>query len=176
MGERAQQQDDVVAGDAARRGQLTQPGRQEAGLGDAFLWSAVIDGRLQLDSLGIPAVGLGQQQLDRLSAPARLVLRRGGAHGERLEAVQHRGADRVGRCDHFGPRAEVAAQRQDPRPVGAREAIALFAEDVEVGVAESVDRLELVADQEDLGRWPAQRLDQAQLQPVGVLKLVDHQL
>ena len=55
-------------------------------------------------------------------------------------------------------------------------ACAPLAEDVEVGVAEAVDRLQLVADDHQLRLRPAQRLDQAQLQPVGVLELVDQEV
>ena len=43
-------------------------------------------------------------------------------------------------------------------------------------MAEAVDRLELVADDDQLGCRAAQRLDQPQLQAVGVLELVDHQV
>ncbi len=43
-------------------------------------------------------------------------------------------------------------------------------------MAEAVDRLQLVADHDQLGLRPAQRLDQPQLQPVGVLELVDEDL
>ena len=43
-------------------------------------------------------------------------------------------------------------------------------------MAEAVDRLELVADDDQLAARPAQRLDQPQLQAVGVLELVDHQV
>ena len=104
------------------------------------------------------------------------VLQRCRAHSQRVKAVQHLRADRVRRRDHLGPRAEVATKRQNPGVVAGRESIALLAEHVQVGVAESVYRLELVSDQEDLGRRSAQRLDQLQLQAVRVLEFVDHQL
>ena len=43
-------------------------------------------------------------------------------------------------------------------------------------MAEGVDRLQLVADHDQLGLRPLQRLDQPQLQAVGVLELVDQQV
>ena len=73
---------------------------------------------------------------------------------QRLEAVEQAPADRVGRRDELGRRAEVPGQRQR-LPVGLvalREAAVLAAVDLDVGVAEAVDRLELVADQEEPGR------------------------
>jgi hypothetical protein len=51
---------------------------------------------------------------------------------------------------------------------------ATLAEDADVGVAEAVDRLELVADVEDLGFGSAQEIDEIALQLVRVLELVDH--
>ena len=58
-------------------------------------------------------------------------------------------------------------QRQD---VGRPRAALL--EDVDVRVAEAVDRLELVADEEQLVR--VEQVDQLALQAVRVLELVDH--
>ncbi len=43
-------------------------------------------------------------------------------------------------------------------------------------MAEGVDRLQLVADDDELGLRPLERLDQPQLQAVGVLELVDQQV
>jgi hypothetical protein len=43
-------------------------------------------------------------------------------------------------------------------------------------VAEGVDRLQLVADDDELGLGALERLDQPQLQAVGVLELVDQQV
>ena len=51
---------------------------------------------------------------------------------------------------------------------------AALAEDLHVGVAEAVDRLELVADEEPLRVGPGQQVDQLALEPVRVLELVDH--
>ena len=57
-----------------------------------------------------------------------------------------------------------------------RRTLAALAEHLDVGVTEAVDRLELVADEEDiLGIRPAaQQVDEVALQPVRVLELVDH--
>ena len=49
-----------------------------------------------------------------------------------------------------------------------------LAEDLHVGVAEAVDRLELVADEEPLRVRPGQQVDELALEPVRVLELVDH--
>jgi hypothetical protein len=48
-----------------------------------------------------------------------------------------------------------------------------LAKDRDVGVPEAVDRLELVADREDVGVL-GQQVDQLALEPVRVLELVDH--
>ena len=50
------------------------------------------------------------------------------------------------------------------------------AKHLEVGVAEAVDRLVLVADLEHPGLGTAQHLDELELHGVGVLKLVDHDM
>ena len=66
-------------------------------------------------------------------------------------------------------RAEV--RRQRPHALLAERGAAL-AEDRHVGVAEAVDRLELVADREQV--VALERLQHVELEPVGVLELVDH--
>ena len=66
-------------------------------------------------------------------------------------------------------RAEV--RRQRPHALLAERDAAL-AEDRHVGVAEAVDRLELVADGEQV--VALERLEHVELQAVGVLELVDH--
>ena len=67
---------------------------------------------------------------------------------------------------HLGPRAVVLGEGQH-----SARGLAALAEDLDVGVAEAVDRLELVADEEEiLGR---QQVDQLALEPVRVLELVD---
>ncbi len=72
--------------------------------------------------------------------------------------------------EHLGPRAVVLGERQP-----LRRSFAAGAEDRDVGVAEAVDRLELVADEEHVLRRPArEQVDQLALQRVRVLELVDH--
>ena len=88
---------------------------------------------------------------------------------ERLELVAElAGEELVHDREHLRPRAVVLGQRQNLR----RRRPAL-AEDLHVRVAEPVDRLELVADEEDVG-VRAHQVDQLALQAVRVLELVDH--
>ncbi len=114
-------------------------------------------------------LAVGDEQLDRMAEDrvGELARRR-----ERLEAVAELGLEEVvhGR-EHLGPRAVVLRQRQ---PLRRRRAA--LAEDVHVGVPEPVDRLELVADEEDvLRRRPArEQVDELALERVRVLELVDH--
>ena len=92
--------------------------------------------------------------------------------GERLEAVAELVAEEVvDRGEHLGPRAVVLGQRQPLRRALRRRS----RKTCDVGVAEAVDRLELVADEEDLLRGPAgEQVDQVALERVRVLELVDH--
>ena len=91
---------------------------------------------------------------------------------ERLVVVAELLAEEVvdGR-EHLWPRAVVAGQRQ-----ALRGCLAALAEDGDVGMTEAVDRLELVADEEDVGGAgaAAHQVDHVALQPVRVLELVDH--
>src|SRR5439155_24614937 len=74
------------------------------------------------------------------------------------------------RCEYLRPRAVVLGQRQPQRRSGAARA-----KDVDVRVPERVDRLELVADEEDVLLGPAgEEVDQLALERVRVLELVDH--
>ena len=94
---------------------------------------------------------------------------RGG--GEGLVLVSELAAEELvhGR-EHLRTRPVVAAQRQQVRRLGAA-----LAEDVDVGMPEPVDRLELVADSEDLGHiGVGDEIHELALQPVRVLELVDH--
>ena len=89
---------------------------------------------------------------------------------ELLELVAEVRAEQlVHRRQHLRPRAVVQRQRQELRRLGAP-----LAEDPDVRVAEAVDRLELVADEEQLGAGPAQQVDEIALEAVRVLELVDH--
>ncbi len=99
-----------------------------------------------------------------------------GADPQRRVVLQEALADRVDGADHLGAGAEVAAERQHLTAGARRDRLASLAEDVEVGVAEAIDRLQFVADDHQLRLRPAQRFDQAQLQAVGVLELVDEQV
>ena len=93
---------------------------------------------------------VGDEQLDRV-AEDRIRELAGG--GERLELVAELGAEQVvDRGEHLGPRAVVAASARARRPP-----LAPLAEDADVGVAEAVDRLELVADEEELRLSRARR-------------------
>ena len=110
------------------------------------------------------------------SSAARL----GSLHrrGERLEAVEQGAADRVRGGDQLRGGPEVPGQRQRDavRLIPLGEPPVLAAVDLDVGVPEPVDRLELVADQEQAGVRAAQLLDQPELEAVRVLELVDHQV
>ena len=111
---------------------------------------------------------VGDEQLDGVPEDGVGKLARGG---ERLVALAERRAEEVvDRCEHLRPRAVVLGQRQPQRRSGAARA-----EDVDVRVAERVDRLELVADEEDVLLGPAgEEVDQLALKRVRILELVDH--
>ncbi len=94
-----------------------------------------------------------------------------GGCRERLVVVAERVPEEVvhGR-EHLRPRAVVAREREQ-----VLRLLAALAEDLEIRVAEPVDRLELVADGEDLGVIRVRdEVDQLALEPVRVLELVDH--
>ena len=68
--------------------------------------------------------------------------------GQRLVAVAELLAEKmVDRGEDLGARAVVPGERQPQRCT-----LAALAEDGDVGVAEAVDRLELVTDEEDVDR------------------------
>jgi hypothetical protein len=94
------------------------------------------------------------------------------AGGQRPESIEQRRAERVHRSQHLRRRAEVAAEGDHlgPRLAGAR---ALGAEHLEVRVPKPVDRLVLVADDEQARGGAAKRLDEVDLDRVRVLELVD---
>ena len=96
---------------------------------------------------------------------------------ERLELVPEVAREEVVHDrEHLGPRAVVLRQRED-----AARLRAPLAEDPDVGVAEAVDRLELVPDEEELVHAGLSRLDAREqvdelaLEPVRVLELVHHE-
>ena len=90
--------------------------------------------------------------------------------GERLELVAEvRTEELVDRRQHLGARAVVPRERQQ-----LLRLCAPLAEDADVCMPEAVDRLELVADEEELGVRGAQQVDELALEAVRVLELVDH--
>ena len=120
---------------------------------------------------GIAVAALvADEQLDRMAEDRVGELAR---RGERLVVLAELLAEQmVDRGEHLRPRAVVEGQRQVQR-----RALAPLAEHRDVGVAEAVDRLELVADEEHIrrARAGAEQVDDVALQTVRVLELVDHQ-
>ena len=113
------------------------------------------------------AVLVGHEQLDRRPEGG---IREAARRLERLERVAEVGGEEVvDHVEHLGPRAVVLGQREH-----AADLLAPLAEDLDVRVPEAVDRLELVADEEDLGVLVREQVDELALQPVRVLELVDH--
>ena len=93
-----------------------------------------------------------------------------GARVQRLELVAEvRAEELVDGGEHLGPRAVVSRQRQQLCRLRAART-----EYADVSVPEAVDRLELVADEEELGVRGAQQVDEVALEAVRVLELVDH--
>ena len=174
MGERAEQDDDP-RGILALVHQLPQPARQAPRLRHLRSGARVVREARQLGLLGLPSLAVvhGQQELHR-----RRTVRLIDERGERLEAGEQAAPDRVGRGDQPGRRPEVPGQGKR-HPVGLislLEPAVLLAVDLDVRVAEAVDRLELVADEEQARIRAAQLLDQPQLEAVRVLELVDHEV
>ena len=111
---------------------------------------------------------VGDEQLDRRAEDGIGKFPRGC---ERLELVAEVTAEQVvDDGEHLRPRAVVHRQRQHALAGGR----APLAEDLDVGVPEPVDRLELVADDETLGPCTGDQVDQLALEPVRVLELVHH--
>ena len=110
----------------------------------------------------------------------------------RHQQLDGRAEDRVGKLTRSGERlelvAEVAAEQvvDDGQHLRARAVVhrqgqhsgcgvcAPLAKHLYVRVAEAVDRLELVPDEELLALGAGDQVDQLALQPVGVLELVHH--
>src|SRR5262249_58087194 len=109
---------------------------------------------------------VGDEQLDGMTEDGIGELTR---RSERLVALAERRAEEeVDRREHLGARAVVRGQRQP-----LRRSLAPGAKDVDVRVAERVDRLELVADEEQILPVPAgKEVDQLALERVRVLELV----
>ena len=111
---------------------------------------------------------VGDEQLDRMAEHRIGELRR---RRQRLEVVAERvGEEMVDRVEHLRARPIVLRQREQ-----AWRLRASLTEDLEVGMPEPVDRLELVADREHLGEIRMRdEVDHLALEPVRVLELVDH--
>ena len=128
-----EQQDDLAGRRRADVHELAHAARDVPRLG-----AAPVDARVGVRRL------VRDEQLDR--RPEHRVAVAGG-RGERLEALAELLPEElVDRRQHLGPRAVVQVQRQDAAACG----LAALAEHRHVGVPEAVDRLELVADEEEL--------------------------
>ena len=177
VGEGAQQ-DDHRAALHPGVGQLAQPGGQEPGLGQLVAGGGRVGRRPEVERpVLLPAFGLGgEQHLDRRSRHPAGGSPADGAAPTRSGAVAVPEQPRP-----ISLTAPITSGRERKFPLSAITSaaglglgpVAALAEDVEVGVAEPVDRLQLVADDHQLGLAAAQRLDQTQLEPVRVLELVD---
>ena len=91
---------------------------------------------------------------------------------ERLELLTElRAEERIHRRENLGARTVVLRERQYRRCC-----LAPLAEDGDVGVAEPVDRLELVTDEEEVTVVvaAAEEVEELGLEPVRILELVDH--
>ena len=115
------------------------------------------------------ALLVGDEQLDRMAEDGVGELER---RGQLLElAAEMRAEEVVDGGEHLRPRAVVVREREKRLRGGAA-----LAEDRDVGVPEAVDRLELVADEEELRLRRPQQLDDLGLERVRVLELVDEDL
>ena len=171
---------DDLAGAPARVDLLAQPVGEQARLGAAAGGGVVT--REPRIVLALPPRGVGEQQLDRRVARRRAELeepqlavrvggRAAGAGDEGREALaEDRGERPVEDVEQLLGGAEVGPQGADA--IGVERGPPL-AEDLHVRAAEAVDRLELVADREQV--VALDRLQHVELQPVRVLELVDHQ-
>src|SRR5207244_6087776 len=113
----------------------------------------------------LEALLVGHEQLDGMAEDG---VRELGGGGELLElAAKMRAEELVDGGEHLRARAVVERERE--RLSGG---LAPLAEDLHVGVAEAVDRLELVADEEELRLGRAQEIHDLRLQAVRVLELV----
>ena len=97
-----------------------------------------------VDAAVLVALLVGDEQLDGVAEDR---VRELGRSRELLElAAEMRAEELVDGGEHLGARAVVERQRER-----LLDGLAPLAEDLHVGVAEAVDRLELVADEEELG-------------------------
>ena len=132
VGSGGEEEHDLARGRGALVDELAHTPRDRTRLRAAPVLAGVLVARL-----------VGDEQLDRVAEHGRLEFARGG---ERLEAVAELGLEQVvDRREHLRPRAVVAREREHLTRGGAS-----LAEDADVRVAEAVDRLELVPDDEDV--------------------------
>ena len=153
VGSRREEEDDLARSRLAGVDEILDARRHVLGLGGAPVRAAVLVGRL-----------VGDEQLDR-GAEGRIG--KAARSRERLERVAEVGREEVvDDVEHLGPRAVVLGQGKH-----AAGGFAALAKDVDVRVPEAVDRLELVADEEEV--LGGEQVDQLALEPVRVLELVD---
>ena len=151
-----EEDDDLARRRRARVDELPHAPGDGAGLASPPVDAAVVVRRL-----------VGDEQLDRMPEHGAREL---GRRVKRLELVPEMRAEQlVDRGEDFRARAVVVGERQQLRRLRAP-----LAEHAHVGVPESVDRLELVADVEQLGVRRTQQVDELALQSVRVLELVHH--
>ena len=153
-----EEEHDLAGGRLARVDELPHARGDVAGLGAAPVGRcfrvALLVGHQQLHGGAEDRVGEATRRLERLEVVAELA---------REEVVHRR--------QHLRPRAVVVRQGEH-----AARLLAPLAEDLDVGVPEAVDRLELVADEEELLALRAlgEQVDELALEAVRVLELVDH--
>ena len=129
-----EEHDDLARYGLAGVDQLAHPRRNRPGLAATPVLTAVAVARL-----------VGDEELDRMAEDR---VRELGGRGERLEVVPERPGEQVVHGgEHLRARPVVAPQAQE-----IRRLLAALPEDLDVRVPEAVDRLELVADREHLGR------------------------
>ena len=121
-------------------------------------------GRTPVDARVLVARLVGDEQLDR--GAERGILEATGSRERPERVAEVRREEVVDHLEHLGPRAVVLGQRQH-----AARGFAPLAEDLDIRMPEPVDRLELVADEEQVFR--GEQVDELALQPVRVLELVD---
>ena len=157
IGSGCEEEDDLARRGGARVDELANAAGNVPRLGAAPLDAGVgvrgLVGDEQLERRAEDRIAIAARRRELLEALAELVL-------EQL----------VDGSEHLRPRAVVERQRQH-----LRRRLAAVAEHRDVGMAEAVDRLELVADEEQLlGRAGTQQVDEIGLEAVRVLELVDH--
>ena len=154
VGARREEEHDFAWGRFARVAELSNPSGERASL-------AAPPG----DSRVLVALLVGDEQLDR--GPLGRVREPAGGDERRVVVAEVRREQLVDDVEQLRPRAVIRPQRQNVLRAGAP-----LLEDLDVGVPEAVDRLELVADEEQL--LGIELIDDLALETVRVLELVDH--